>query len=114
MTSHTFTGLTNGQHTVTVRAYNKAGNYSETSITFTIDTTAPTLSISITPAPNANGSINTRTITLSYSATDDAGFPKLRLTGQVMAMYYTQIYTSFSTIFYIQINPTSFGMCFTF
>ncbi len=37
-TSYTFTGLSDGQHTVTVRAYDSAGNYTSASASFTIDT----------------------------------------------------------------------------
>ncbi|MCG7840796.1 MAG: Ig-like domain-containing protein, partial [Methanomassiliicoccales archaeon] len=40
-TNHTF-ALVDGVHTAYVRAYDKAGNFNETNVTFTVDTTAPT------------------------------------------------------------------------
>ncbi len=38
-TSHTFTGLADGSHTVDVKAWDKAGNSNTDSVTFTVDTT---------------------------------------------------------------------------
>ncbi|UJG44426.1 MAG: caspase family protein [Candidatus Heimdallarchaeum endolithica] len=40
-TSHTFTGLSDGSHTVDVNAYDAAGNVGSDSVTFTVDTSAP-------------------------------------------------------------------------
>ncbi|MHA1505020.1 MAG: Ig-like domain-containing protein, partial [Candidatus Heimdallarchaeota archaeon] len=37
-TSHTFTGLTDGGHTINVRAWDNAGNDATDSVTFTVDT----------------------------------------------------------------------------
>jgi hypothetical protein len=43
--TYSFTGLSNAIHTVNVRAYDRAGNTAETSITFTMDNTVPALVI---------------------------------------------------------------------
>lgn len=42
--SHNFTGLDDGSHTVEVRAVDYTGNSSEDNVTFTVDTTAPSIS----------------------------------------------------------------------
>ncbi|RLG42197.1 MAG: hypothetical protein DRN78_03405, partial [Thermoproteota archaeon] len=44
-TSYTFTNLAEGSHTVDVKAYDKAGNYDVTTVTFTVDITPPVLDI---------------------------------------------------------------------
>jgi len=46
-----FSGLTDGVHAVAVRAYDAAGNMAEIQVRFTVDTTAPTLTISA-PGPD--------------------------------------------------------------
>jgi hypothetical protein len=40
-TTHTLTGLTDGTHTVDVKAVDKAGNEEYATVTFAVDTTAP-------------------------------------------------------------------------
>lgn len=64
------TGLSQGQHTVIVRAVDPAGNDFEVSRTFTVDTVAPSISIS-SPAPGQY--INSTTVSATFSATDANG-----------------------------------------
>jgi hypothetical protein len=58
-TSYTLTGLTQGSHTVTVRAMDQAGAYKDASVTFVVDTVAPTLTIT---APTSNSYVTARPI----------------------------------------------------
>ncbi len=67
-TSHIFTGLSDGTHTVHVKAVDKAGNTATDSVTFTVDATEP--SISITSPPN-NTIINSSDITISWTGSDN-------------------------------------------
>ncbi len=67
MTSKEFTGIEDGPHTAYVRAFDNAGNENSTSVSFLIDTVAPTISIT---SP-ANGSyINTQSAELMWSGYD--------------------------------------------
>lgn len=63
---------TAGSHTVTVTDTDTAGNTANASITFTLDTTAPTLSSS-TPADNATGVPPSGNIVLTFSENVAAG-----------------------------------------
>jgi parallel beta-helix repeat protein len=65
-TERTFS-LGDGVHTVMVRAYDLVGNFNETSVTFTIDTTAPTLAIS---SPTNGSSVNSANVTISWVGSD--------------------------------------------
>ena len=76
-TSHTFTALADGEHTVTVRATDGASNEGEDSVTFTVDTdtpvvdtTAPTVSIT-SPADSSN--LDTSSVTVTWTASDGTG-----------------------------------------
>ncbi len=65
--TYAFTGLADGSHTVSVTAYDNAGNLMESSVTFTVDRAAPTVSI-ISPR---DGSFNgTGSVHVSWSADD--------------------------------------------
>jgi len=52
VTSFTLAGLDEGEYTVLVRAYDKAGNYNETSVGIVVDMTAPTAGITPSGAGN--------------------------------------------------------------
>ena len=67
--SHTFTGLGEGSHTVTVLVTDYALNYNIVSVTFTVDLTAPAITIS-SPADDAITNVSSMTVT--WSATDGA------------------------------------------
>jgi hypothetical protein len=74
-TSHTFTGLSNGWHTVYLYAVDGVGNASQTkSHTFCVDTGAPSLSKS--SGPDGNNWINTTSATFSWSASDSVSAVK--------------------------------------
>ena len=67
VTEHTFTNLTDGQHTVQVRMFDLAGNIDTAEVTFTLDSIAPVVTI-VSPA---NGSwVNSAVVTWEGS---DAG-----------------------------------------
>lgn len=64
------TGLSQGSHTVIVRAVDPAGNSFEVSRTFTVDTVTPSVSI-ISPTPGKY--INSTTVSSDFSANDANG-----------------------------------------
>jgi hypothetical protein len=65
------TALDEGMHTITATATDAIGNVSDPSapLSVTVDTTAPTITASHTPEPNANGWNNTDVI-VSFECTD--------------------------------------------
>ena len=65
-TERTFS-LEDGVYTILVRAYDLVGNFNETSVTFTIDTTAPTLVIS---SPTNGSYVNSANVTISWAGSD--------------------------------------------
>lgn len=65
-TNYTLTGLTQGSHTVVVRGTDGAGSYKDASVTFVVDTVAPTLAIT-SPASNA---YVTATPTIMWTGSD--------------------------------------------
>ena len=67
-TSHTFTDLADGEHTVHVRVYDHAGNYDDTSVTFTLDTVPPTLTIG---SPENGDFVDSSTVEVSWTGDDD-------------------------------------------
>ncbi len=73
--SHTFAGLTPGQHTVDVMVTDDAGNEGTDSVTFTVtavivDTTAPTVSIT---SPTNGSSLPSSSVTVTWTASDGTG-----------------------------------------
>jgi hypothetical protein len=70
--SHTFTGLAPGEHTVDVNATDGAGNEGNDSVTFTVsvDTTAPTVSIT---SPTNGSSLPSSSVTVIWAASDGTG-----------------------------------------
>lgn len=60
-------GLSEGAHTLYVRAYDNAGNYAEASVTFTVDTELPMLNIN---SPSNGGFVDKSTVEVSWTATD--------------------------------------------
>lgn len=74
-TSHTFTGLSDASHTVTVYAYDAAGNSAYDTVSFTVDTyvpdtTDPTISIT---SPSNGATITTTSVTVYWSGSDNVG-----------------------------------------
>lgn len=65
--SRNVTGLSEGTHRMTIRAYDRAGNFAEDSVTFVVDTVAPNLTIGL-PAPGEF--VTTDDYTFIWSATD--------------------------------------------
>jgi len=63
------TGLTDGQHTVEVHAYDMAGNYNDTVCIFNIDTVKPTIDII---APIGGELLNYSKVEVSWSGSDNA------------------------------------------
>ena len=66
-TSHLFGSLTDGTHTVYVKVTDNAGNSETDSVTFVVDTVAPSLSIT---APSADHLTNLTSVTVSWSGSD--------------------------------------------
>lgn len=64
------TGLSDGRHTVTVRAMNDFGDSAEDSVTFYVDTTAPVLRII---SPKSNSWLNTSDVSVSWQASSKVG-----------------------------------------
>ncbi|MEA2070530.1 MAG: Ig-like domain-containing protein [Asgard group archaeon] len=71
-TSHTYTGLADGSHTVDVRAWDNAGNSNTDSVGFTIDTTEPdTTPPSITiDSPSEGETITSSDVTVTWTGSD--------------------------------------------
>jgi hypothetical protein len=68
-TSFLLPPLSEGEHTLWLRAFNETGEYEEDSLTFTTDTHSPQLSIL---SPQEGQCFNQTTVTISWSA-DDSG-----------------------------------------
>ena len=62
-TSYTFTNLDEGNHTIDVRAYDKAGNSGTDSITFGVDLTEPTVTIT---SPSDGDYVNTSDVYVEW------------------------------------------------
>jgi len=65
-TNHTFAGLSDGSHTATLVAYDRAGHSTTAARTFVVDTAAPTVTID---APVA-GWVSTRSVQVTWTAAD--------------------------------------------
>jgi hypothetical protein len=68
--AYTLPGQLDGEHTVTVRAYDDAGNFTDGQATITINTTAPA---SFTPTLNVTSPTSDTQPIVSFSTTDDLG-----------------------------------------
>jgi len=68
--SHNFTGLSEGNNTLAVRAVANAGNVNETSVIVARDSTVPILSIT---APSIGSVTGVDSVTAAWSATDHSG-----------------------------------------
>lgn len=66
-TSYELSGLDDGEHGVEVKAVDEAGNENTSSVTFTVDTTAPALTIT----NPSNGSTHPPTLEVRWSGDDD-------------------------------------------
>jgi parallel beta-helix repeat protein len=66
-TSYTFNSLVDGVYTVLVSAFDNLGNYRDETVTFTVDSTAPTLVITF---PTEGVMFNSTSITLSWNTSD--------------------------------------------
>lgn len=66
-TTHTFTGVTTGGHTVTVRAHDVSGLVTESVISFSVDTSSPSVSIL---SPHYGEVIGSGTVSVSIRVTD--------------------------------------------
>lgn len=66
-TSYTFTGLADGSHTVTLTAKDKAGHTSSGALTFRVDTTPPSVTIT---APTAGATVSTSDVTITWTQSD--------------------------------------------
>ncbi len=67
-TSHQFTDLEEGDHTVDVRVTDNAGNNATDSVTFTVDITPPTVTIT---SPDEGQIFNVSDITVQWIGSDD-------------------------------------------
>ena len=65
--TYIFTTVVNGNHTVDVRAIDRAGNDFETSVTFNVDTVPPTLTIT---GPMEGLNTNSTTVSVFWSGSD--------------------------------------------
>ncbi len=66
-TSHTFTGVADGAHTVAVTAVDLAGNAQPATVSFAVDATPPTLSID---SPASSETISSSSVGVTWTATD--------------------------------------------
>jgi len=66
-TTETFTGLSDGNHTVEVRAYDSEGNWNNDTVYFTVDTTEPSLEITV---PSNNSYLNISDVTVYWAGND--------------------------------------------
>ena len=66
-TTHTFTGVTDGSHTITATAFDVAGNSQIASVDFAVDTTPPTVSMS---SPTSGAFIASGTVEVAWAASD--------------------------------------------
>ncbi len=66
-TSHTYTSLSDGTHTVYIRAYDNVGNYNTDSVSFEVDTIDPSVDIS---SPSEGGISKDTDVTIEWSGSD--------------------------------------------
>ena len=66
-TSHTFTGVADGSHTINITAYDGVGNFRTVTVDFGVDTTPPTVSIS---SPSSGAVLSSGIVQITWTATD--------------------------------------------
>ncbi|MFO7991326.1 MAG: Ig-like domain-containing protein [Thermoplasmata archaeon] len=69
-TSETYSSLAESDHTVDIRAYDNAGNYNTDTVTFTVDLTGPSVSIS---SPTEGDYLSSTSVTVEWSGSDTNG-----------------------------------------
>jgi len=65
--SHIFTGVADGEHLVTVKAYDMAGNSADDAVRFTVDTDPPVLQI---VRPDASEVLGQKDVTFNWTCSD--------------------------------------------
>ncbi len=89
-TSCIFSNLADGTYTVMVSAYDQLGNYRDVTVTFTVDTLAPTLVII---SPVEGRSFNETSLTVSWTTSDvNPGTAHVRFDGGAWEAAYDQHY----------------------
>ncbi len=79
--SHTFSGLSDGNHTVDVKAVDNAGNEATDNVSFVVDMTAPTLDIT---SPSDGSIFDTDSVSVSWTGSDETsgiGHYEVRIDG---------------------------------
>jgi len=72
-----YTGLHDGPYTIHVRATDAAANVNTTTVMFTVDTVAPSISIT---SPSSGAYVNTRNVTVGWTSADaTSGVAKIEL-----------------------------------
>ena len=105
--SFTPTGLANGRYTIVASETNSAGNTGSASLTFTLDTTAPTVTSDTVSGTGISGGAGTLTagetavltLALSEAVTVSGGVPTLTLNDGGTATYDAAHSTSTSLVF---------------
>ncbi len=67
-TNYTFLGISDGNHTIYVKAIDNAGNYAISSVCITVDTSKPSITIT---APRENTTINSTTVVINFVTRDN-------------------------------------------
>lgn len=74
--SQEFTDLSNGAHSAQVRVFDEAGNTAQDAVSFTIDSVAPTVTIT---SPQDGDFLDHQTVEVSWSLTDDGGVDRVEM-----------------------------------
>lgn len=75
-TSQDFTDLSNGTHSAQVRAFDEAGNTAQDSVSFAVDSVAPTVTIT---SPQDGDFLDEQTVEVSWSLSDDVGVDRVEM-----------------------------------
>ncbi len=67
LTDLTLSGIADGSHTLSIQAFDVAGNVKNVSVSFVIDTTAP---VAVITVPTEDANLNTSAVTVDVSASD--------------------------------------------
>src|SRR5436853_1168830 len=73
--NHTFAGLSQGSHTATLVAFDLAGHTTAVARAFTVDTIAPSITLSAPPA----GSLSTANVVVTWTASDNNGLARIEV-----------------------------------